>query len=227
CRFRWTFDRRCVTNRRDDGFGAQACDMTAAVSGDSFRIWQKDRQRVEEDIVEGRPFEAFISERGRFDGMLDFLPRTGLWAAATEMRPSGLKKDNGIPYGMPLSFFSPDGRISVAAAHSPVRGRKSNMPSKRPRSLMNASKGRPSTMSSSTRCRSFCQMRKLSPLTAAVMSQAWAPNPSSLLFVTHRRSNVQRNRQRTTKMFLSGLGLLQLLPPLLQGCGDPPPLFQV
>jgi len=58
---------------------AQACDMTAAVSGDSFRIWQKDRQRVEQDIVEGRPFEAFISERGRFDGMLDFLLRTGLW----------------------------------------------------------------------------------------------------------------------------------------------------
>src|SRR5216683_1517571 len=72
--------------------------VTAAVGGDSFRIWQKDRQRVEQDIVEGRPFEAFISERGRFDGMFDFMLRSGLWAAATEMRPSGLKKDNGIPY---------------------------------------------------------------------------------------------------------------------------------
>src|SRR5216684_3919526 len=72
--------------------------VTAAVGGESFRLWEKDRQRVEQDILEGRPFEAFISERGRFDGMLDFLLRTGLWAAATEMRPSGLKKDNGIPY---------------------------------------------------------------------------------------------------------------------------------
>src|SRR5206468_9003913 len=69
-----------------------------AVGGDSFRIWRKDRQRVEQDILEGRPFEAFISERGRFDGMLDFLLRTGLWTAATEMRPSGLKKNNGISY---------------------------------------------------------------------------------------------------------------------------------
>ena len=72
--------------------------MTAAVGGDSFRIWRKDRQRVEQDILEGRPFEAFISERGRFDGMLDFQLRTGLSGAAIEMRPSGLKKDNGIPY---------------------------------------------------------------------------------------------------------------------------------
>src|SRR3989454_2554700 len=72
--------------------------VTTAVSGDSFRIWEKDRQRVEQDIVEGRPFDAFISERGRFDGMLDFLLKSGLWTAATDMRPSGLKKDNGIPY---------------------------------------------------------------------------------------------------------------------------------
>src|SRR6266566_2999278 len=128
-------------------------------------------------------------------------------------------------YGMPLSFFSPDGRISVAAAHSPLRSMKSNMPSNRPRSLMNASKARPSTMSCSTRSDlsakgGSCHRRPL-------LSQAWARNPSSLLFVTHRRPKVKRNRQRTTKMFLSGLGLLQLLPPLLQGCGDPPPLFQV
>jgi hypothetical protein len=66
--------------------------------GDSFRIWEKDRQRVEQDIVEGRPFDAFVTERGRFDAMLDFMLRSGLWAAATETRPSGLKKDNGIPY---------------------------------------------------------------------------------------------------------------------------------
>ncbi len=72
--------------------------VTAAVGGESFRLWEKDRQRVEQDIVEGRAFEAFISERGRFDGMFDFMLRSGLWAAATEMRPSGLKKDNGIPY---------------------------------------------------------------------------------------------------------------------------------
>ena len=72
--------------------------VTAAVGGDSFRIWDKDRQRVEQDIVEGRPFEAFISERGRFDAMFDFMLRSGLWTAATEMRPTGLKKNNGIPY---------------------------------------------------------------------------------------------------------------------------------
>src|SRR5882724_3796420 len=65
---------------------------------DSFRIWAKDRARVEQDIVEGRPFDAFVSERGRFDAMLDFLLRSGLETAATEMRPSGLKKNNGIPY---------------------------------------------------------------------------------------------------------------------------------
>jgi hypothetical protein len=72
--------------------------VTATVGGDSFRIWEKDRARVTQDIVEGRPFDAFISERGRFDAMFDFLLRSGLWTAATEMRPSGLKKDNGIPY---------------------------------------------------------------------------------------------------------------------------------
>ena len=74
--------------------------------GDSFRIWEKDRQcafnscakRVEQDIVEGKPFEAFLTERGRFDAMFDFMLRNGLWKAATAMRPSGLKKNNGIPY---------------------------------------------------------------------------------------------------------------------------------
>jgi len=66
--------------------------------GDSFRIWAKDRQRVEQDIVEGRPFDAFVTERGRFDIMFDFMLQSGLWTAATGMRPSGLKKNNGISY---------------------------------------------------------------------------------------------------------------------------------
>ena len=63
-----------------------------------FRIWEKDRECVQQDIVEGRPFRVLDTERGRFDAMLDFMLRSGLWAAATEMRPSGLKKENGIPY---------------------------------------------------------------------------------------------------------------------------------
>ena len=49
-------------------------------------------------MVEGRPFDAFLTERGRFDAMFDFMLRNGLWSAATGMRPSGLKKNNGIPY---------------------------------------------------------------------------------------------------------------------------------
>jgi hypothetical protein len=72
--------------------------VTAAVGVDSFRIWEKDRPRVEQEIVEGRPFDAFVSERGRFDAMFDFMLRSGLWTAAAEMRPSGLKKNNGISY---------------------------------------------------------------------------------------------------------------------------------
>jgi len=64
----------------------------------SFRIWEKDRPQVEREIVEGRPFQVFDTERGRFDAMLDFMLRSGLWAAATEMRPAGLKKDNGVSY---------------------------------------------------------------------------------------------------------------------------------
>ncbi len=72
----------------------------ATTSSDSFRIWEKDRQRVEQDIVEGKPFEAFLTERGRFDAMFDFMLRNGLWSAATGMRPSGLKKNNGIPYSL-------------------------------------------------------------------------------------------------------------------------------
>jgi hypothetical protein len=64
----------------------------------SIRIWEKDRARVEHDIVAGLPFDAFVSERGRFDAMFDFMLRNGLWQAATAMRPSKLKRDNGIPY---------------------------------------------------------------------------------------------------------------------------------
>src|ERR1035437_1602941 len=61
-----------------------------AVGGESVRIWEKDRARVAQDIVEGRPFDAFLSEPGRFDAMFGFRPRSGRWRAATEMRPSGL-----------------------------------------------------------------------------------------------------------------------------------------
>ena len=64
----------------------------------SFRVWEKDRQRVEHDIIEGRPFQVWDTERGRFDAMFDFMLRSRLWDAATGMRPSGLKKDNGIRY---------------------------------------------------------------------------------------------------------------------------------
>src|SRR6266516_2072969 len=73
-------------------------NSSAAAADGSLRFWKKDRQQVEQDIVEGRPFRVLDSERGRFDAMLDFLLRSGLCAAATEMRPSWLKKDNGIPY---------------------------------------------------------------------------------------------------------------------------------
>src|SRR5207302_8403278 len=78
--------------------GVSLPGIKASGNGGNFRIWEKDRTRVEQDIVEGLPFEAFVSERGRFDGMFDFLLRSGLWQAAVEMRPSGLKKDNGIGY---------------------------------------------------------------------------------------------------------------------------------
>lgn len=67
------------------------------LAGD-WRIWQQDRQQVEQEIVEGRPFQVWDTERGRYDSMLDFMLRTGLWAAATGMRPAHLKKDNGVPY---------------------------------------------------------------------------------------------------------------------------------
>jgi Transposase DDE domain len=76
-----------------DRFSTPALPLASA-----FRIWEKDRSRVEQDIVEGRPFQVWDTERGRFDAMFDFLLRSGLWDAATGMRPSGLKKDNGIGY---------------------------------------------------------------------------------------------------------------------------------
>src|SRR5947207_14880064 len=72
--------------------------VIVAVRTDSFRIWEKNRARVEQDIVEGRDFVAVGSARGRIDAMFDFLLRSGLWTAATEMRPAGLKKNNGISY---------------------------------------------------------------------------------------------------------------------------------
>src|SRR5450759_2992802 len=128
-------------------------------------------------------------------------------------------------YGMPLSFFSPDGRISVAAVHSPLRSRKSNMASKRPRSLMNASKGRPSTISCATRARSFSQIRKLSPPTAAVTGLGTG---SSIPFSCDTlATKCPAKSTKNDRNVLSGLDLLQLLPPLLQGGGDPPPLFQI
>src|SRR5450759_859126 len=130
-------------------------------------------------------------------------------------------------YGMPLSFFSPDGRISVAAVHSPLRSRKSNMASKRPRSLMNASKGRPSTISCATRARSFSQIRKLSPPTAAVTG--WGTGPSIPFSCDTLATKCPAKSTKNDRNVLSGLGLglQQLLPPLLQGRGDPPPLLQV
>jgi hypothetical protein len=73
-------------------------DLFPTPAASAFRIWQKDRERVEQDIVEGRPFRVFDTERGRLDGMLDFLLKTELWGAATGIRPSGLKKNNGVPY---------------------------------------------------------------------------------------------------------------------------------
>src|SRR5881628_904935 len=81
-----------------EGMTGPVQPVTAAGSADSFRVWQKDRPRVEQAIVEGDPFDAFVSERGRFDAMFDFMLRSGLWTAATEMRPAGLKKNNGISY---------------------------------------------------------------------------------------------------------------------------------
>src|SRR5258708_36884745 len=72
--------------------------VTPAVGGDSYRLWEKDRQRVEQDIVAGLPFDAFLRGRGGFDAMFGFMLQGGLGTAATQMRPSGLKKDNGVPH---------------------------------------------------------------------------------------------------------------------------------
>ena len=73
--------------------------MPSVGPGD-WRVWEKDRKRVEQEIVEGRPFQVWDTERGRFDAMFDFMLRSGLWDAATGMRPSKLKKDNGIRYSL-------------------------------------------------------------------------------------------------------------------------------
>src|SRR5881628_2246574 len=125
---------------------------------------------------------------------------------------------------MPLFFFSPDGRIPVAAVHSPLRSMKSNMASNRPRSLTNASKGSPSTIACSTRGRSFCHTRKLSALPAAVTGWTGPVIPST--FDTSAADCPAKSTKKD-KNVLSGLGLLQLLPALLQGRGDPPPGPQV
>jgi hypothetical protein len=74
--------------------------MTPSVAAADWRVWEKDRKRVEQEIVEGRPFQVWDTERGRFDALFDFLLRSGLWDAATGMRPSQLKKDNGIRYSL-------------------------------------------------------------------------------------------------------------------------------
>ena len=39
------------------------------LAGD-WRVWQQDRQQVEQEIVEGRPFQVWDTERGRYDSML-------------------------------------------------------------------------------------------------------------------------------------------------------------
>jgi hypothetical protein len=70
------------------------------VAASDWRVWEKDRKRVAQEIVEGRPFQVWDTERGRFDAMFDFLLRSGLWDAAIGMRPSRLKKDNGIRYSL-------------------------------------------------------------------------------------------------------------------------------
>src|SRR5712692_10039746 len=127
---------------------------------------------------------------------------------------------------MPLFFFSPDGRISVAAVSLKQNSRKSNMASKRPRSLTNASKGPPSTMSCSTRARFFSQIRKLSALTAAVTGWMGSGPVIPSTFDTPAAECPAKSTKRD-KNVLWGLGLLQLLPALLQGCGDPPPRPQV
>jgi hypothetical protein len=72
--------------------------MPTPGSAGSFRIWERDPARVEKEIVEGLPFQVSDTEQGRLDGMFDFMLRSGLWDAATGMRPSGLQKDSGVPY---------------------------------------------------------------------------------------------------------------------------------
>jgi hypothetical protein len=71
-----------------------------AVGPEGFRLWQKSRERTVEEILAGAPFRILESEQGKYDGLLDFMLQQELWAAATEMRPSGLKKDNGIAYSI-------------------------------------------------------------------------------------------------------------------------------
>lgn len=71
-----------------------------AAGPEGFRLWQKNRERTVEEILAGAPFRILESEQGQYDGLLNFMLLHGLWAAATEMRPSELKKDNGIAFGV-------------------------------------------------------------------------------------------------------------------------------
>jgi hypothetical protein len=54
--------------------------QTPPILAGDWRVWQEDRRRVEQEIVEGHRFQVWDTERGRYDGMLDFMLRLGLWA---------------------------------------------------------------------------------------------------------------------------------------------------
>jgi len=72
-------------------------DLTVSLSASGgFRIWEKDRPQVEREIVERHPFQIVDTERGRYGAMLDFMLRSGLWAAATGMPAIRAERDNGI-----------------------------------------------------------------------------------------------------------------------------------
>src|SRR5450756_831534 len=117
---------------------------------------------------------------------------------------------------------------AISRKHSsPLRSRKSSMPSKRPRSLKDASKGCPSTMSCATRARSFSQIRKLSPPTVGVTGLGTGPVLPFICDTLATKCQAKSTKNDRNVLSGLGLGLQQLLPPLLQGCGDPPPLFQI
>src|SRR5260370_39962831 len=76
----------------------------------------------------------------------------------------------------------------------------------------------------STRCRFFSHIRKLSAPAAAGIGLTGPVIPST--FDTPA-ADCPAKSTRKDKNVLTGLGLLQLLPSLLQGCADPPPLLQI